>query len=192
METFAEPKKLIRNPRYRRQKEKSLRSLTNTVIEAPLVDLINGFNKLPYCFTLQCCYGHFVYDGQEDIHNLEPLPLTESPTEVTYRIAYICFCIEKSTSGEKFLEDLKKVPAIDPHNIQICSAEWFWKRQVNSYALQVEPERYKEQDTAILDFKEAFQIEKIRNEFFIRLKKVLVNQERKNLSTNFTNYIRSN
>ncbi len=172
METFIEPQELVNNPDFHEQRQRSIQSLNNDMIEAPLVDLINGFNKLPCCFTLQCCYGHFVYKGQKDIHNLEPLPLTDSLTEVTYRIAYICFCIEKSDVGRHLLESLKKITVLSPENIQFCSAAWFWERQVNSYALQVEPERFKHQDQAIMGYKEALQIEKIRNEFFNRLRKL--------------------
>ena len=62
---------------------------------------------------------------------------------------------------------------MDPENIQFGSAEWFWKRQVNSYALQVEPDRFKRQDTAILDYEEALNIEKIRNEFFFQLQALI-------------------
>ena len=47
--------------------------------------------------------------------------------------------------------------------------------QSNSYALQVEPDRFKFQDTAIVGYKEALHIEKIRNEFFIRLYELLEN-----------------
>jgi hypothetical protein len=63
-----------------------------------------------------------------------------------------------------------------------CCAEWFWKRQVNSYALQVEPDRFKFEDKAILDYKEALRIEKIRNEFFVRLKELLQKQQGKDES----------
>ena len=69
----------------------------------------------------------------------------------------------------ELFETLKQITAIDPENIQFCCAEWFWKRQVNSYALQVEPDKFKHQDTAILDYKEALHIENVRNEFFRRL-----------------------
>ena len=69
---------------------------------------------------------------------------------------------------------------IDPENIQFCCAEWFWKRQINSYALQVEPERFKEKDRAILNYREALHIEKTRDEFFIELEKLL-QQHRANL-----------
>jgi hypothetical protein len=37
----------------------------------------------------------------------------------------------------------------------------------------VEPDRLKGKDTAILDYKEALHIEKIRNEFFVRLYELL-------------------
>lgn len=125
------------------------------MIDTPIVELINGFNKLSYCFTLQSCYGHFVYNGQKDTHNLDPLPAKEIITPVEYRIAYIAFCIENSVSGRGLIEALKEVVAIDPENIQFCCAEWFWEKQINSYALQVEPDRFKDKDTAIIDFKEA-------------------------------------
>ena len=73
------------------------------------------------------------------------------------------------------IETLREITAIDPKNIQFCCAEWFWKRQVNSYALQVEPDRFKTKDRALVDYKEALYIEKIRNEFFVRLGELLRN-----------------
>jgi hypothetical protein len=175
LETFTELKELAVNQRYQVQREKILFDLTDDMIDMPIIDLINGFNKLPHCFTLQSCYGHFVYNGQKDSHNLEPLPVRDIITKVEYRIAYIAFCIENSLLGRELLESLEEITGIDPENIQFCCAEWFWKKQVNSYALQVEPERFKHKDTAILDFKEALYVEKIRNEFFIRLYEWLEN-----------------
>ncbi len=169
METFTELKELVENPHYQEQRQKSLGDLANDMIDVPIIDLINGFNKLPYCFTLQSCYGHFVYNDQQDSHNFAPLPIKATIAKVEYRIAYIAFCMENSLSGIELFEILKQIPAIDPENIQFCCAEWFWKRQVNSYALQVEPDRFKHQDKAILDYKEALHIEKVRNEFFLRL-----------------------
>jgi hypothetical protein len=173
LETFTELKELVENPHYQKQKQKVLCDLTDDMIDTPIIDLINGFNKLPYCFTLQSCYGHFVYNGQKDTHNLEPLPIKNTIAKVEYRIAYIAFCIENSLLGRELFAALKKITAIDPENVQFCCAEWFWKRQVNSYALQVEPDRLKGKDTAILDYKEALHIEKIRNEFFVWLYELL-------------------
>jgi hypothetical protein len=175
LETFTVLKELVENPNYQTQKQKILCALTDDMIDMPIIGLINGFNKLPYCFTLQSCYGHFVYNGQKDSHNLEPLPVTEIIAKVEYRIAYIAFCIENSLMGKELFESLKEIETIDPENVQFCCAEWFWKKQFNSYALQVEPDRFKHKDMAILDYKEALHIEKIRSEFFICLYKLLGN-----------------
>jgi hypothetical protein len=173
LETFTEPKKLVENPDYQEQRRESLADLSDDMIDAPIVDIINGFNKLPYCFTMQSCYGHFIYNKQKDPYNLEPLPATVTADRVEYRIAYLCLCIQNSALGERLLEALSEIPAIDPQNIQLCCAEWFWKRQVNSYALQVEPDRFKHKDTAILDYREALHIEKTRNEFFVQLRELI-------------------
>ena len=175
METFTEIKEFVENPRYQEKKKKILYDLTDDMIDMPIIDLIDGFNKLPYCFTLQSCYGHFVYNSQKDSNNLEPLPAKERFSKVEYRIAYVAFCIENSLMGKEIFEALKEITAIDPENIQFCCAEWFWKRQVNSYVLQVEPDRFKHKDTAELDFKGALYIEKIRNKFFIQLYELLKN-----------------
>ena len=87
--------------------------------------------------------------------------------------------MESSDLGRMLFGALKEITVIDPENIQFCCAEWFWKRQVNSYALQVEPDRFKFEDKAILDYKEALSIEKIRDEFFVRLKELLQKQQGK-------------
>ncbi len=177
METFADPKALVKNPLYRDQRLISLGNLNDVVIDTPIIRLIHAFNKLPYCFTLQSCYGHFVYNGQRDPHNLEPLPLTNTIDQVEYRIAYIALCIEYGDSGKIFLDALKAIEKVDPENIQFCCAEWFWQRQVNSYVLQVEPDRFKFKDKAILHYNDALKIEKLRNEFFVQLSNLLQKKE---------------
>ena len=177
METYTELKELMENPHYQAQRQKNLGGLSDSMIDEPIIEIVNGFNKLPYCFTLQSCYGHFLYNGQKDPHSLDPLPVTNTIARVEYKIAYIALCIEDSDSGRRLFEALKKITIIDPENIQFCCAEWFWNRQVNSYALQVEPDRFKHEDKAILDYKEALNIEKIRNEFFVKLKELLQKQQ---------------
>jgi len=176
LETFTEPKALVDNPNYRDQRQKSLASLSDDMIDEPMIEVVNAFNRLPHCFTLQSCYGHFVYSGQSDPQNLEPLPGTDTIAKVEYRIAYIAFCIENSDWGRVLFEALKGIADIDPDNIQFCCAEWFWRRQANSYALQVEPDRFKCEDKAVLDFKEALKIEKVRSEFYVQLKELLQEQ----------------
>ena len=112
--SITELKELAENPYYQVQRQKSLCGLTYDMIDLPIIEVINDFNKLPCCFTLQSCYGHFVYNGKKDL----------------------------------------------------------------SYALQVEPDRFKRKDKAILDYREALHIEKIRNEFFVRLEELLRKQRK--------------
>ena len=176
METFTEPKELTINPHFKEQARKNLSGLTDDMIDVPIVQIIRDFNKLPYCFTMQCCHGHFLYNGQRDPNNFDPLPGTETVGRVDYRIAYIAFCVENSEPGKRFISVLKGIRAFDPENIQFGSAEWFWKRQINSYALQVEPDRFKNKDRVILDLKEALHIEKTRNRFFIQLNELIRNE----------------
>jgi len=169
LETYIEPKELVDNPDFAVQKQKALGGLSDDMIDKPIIGIINAFNRIPYCFTLQCCFGHFVYEAQKDAHNLAPLPVTDTIMQVEYRIAYVCFCVREDERGRELLEELKGITAVDPENIQFCCADWFWERQVNSYVLQVEPDRCKDRDSAVIDYQEALQIEKIRNEFFVRL-----------------------
>jgi hypothetical protein len=170
METYTEPKELVENPIYHEQRRAVLSGLSDDMIDAPIVGIVNELNRLPFCYTMQSCYGHFMYEGQTDPANIEPLPATGIIGPVHYRIAYICFCIENSSAGRGFLKILQGLTDIDSDNVQLCCAEWFWERHINTYALQVEPDRFKRQDTAELYYEEALRIEKIRNEFFGRLR----------------------
>jgi hypothetical protein len=169
METFAAAKPLVDNPQFASQRRGCLEGLDDGRIDAPIRPLIQRLNRLPHCFTLQCCWGHFTYAGRDDPRNLQPLPTAPIATGITYRIAYLALCIDASAGGRTLLETLARVPRLDPANIQFGSPEWFWRQQVNSYALQVEPERYKDQDQAVLDHAEALRIEALRNRFFERL-----------------------
>ena len=176
METFTELKDFVNNPHYHEQRQESLSTLDINTIDAPIIEIIDGLAKLPYCFTLQSCYGHFLHDNQRNSKNIEPLPISDSITSVEYRIAYIALCIQNSGLGRKLFSDLRKIPLIDPEYIQFGCAEWFWERQVNSYALQVEPKRYMTKDSVSVNYQEALHLEKMRNKFFSGLKKII--QER--------------
>jgi len=70
LETFTEPKELVVNLHYQEQRRESLAGLSEDMIDAAIIDLINGFNRLPYCFTMQSYYGHFVYKKQKDPYNI--------------------------------------------------------------------------------------------------------------------------
>ncbi len=112
------------------------------------MDIVAGFAAVPHCFTLQCCYGHFVCAPDQDPQSLDPIP-RGCAGSVRYRIAYIGFCLENSQRGRALCESLARVPVIDTGYIQFGSADWFWGRWVNSYALQVEPVAHQLKDEAV-------------------------------------------
>ena len=122
---------------------------------------------------MQSCYGHFLHNTQKALHNIEPLQISDSIKDVEYRIAYLALCIENSDMGKTLFQGLREIPRIDPDYIQFGCADWFWQKQVNSYALQVEPQNQMYKDIAIVDYQEALYIEKIRNGFFIQIKNLL-------------------
>lgn len=154
------------NPQYHDQRRRTLAGLRAEMIDGTIQPLIQTLNRLPHCFTLQCCYGHFIYAGQDDPHHIAPLPAMDENINIEYRIAYLCLCIEESNAGQHLLESLRQLTALEPCSIQFGCADWFWDRQVNSYVLQVEPERFKYQDRAVLAYLEAKQIEQVRNAFY--------------------------
>ena len=172
METYTEFKSLVKNPLFNQQREKALSQLDFNAIDTPIKEIIKNFSNLSYCFTLQCCYGHFLYNDQKNPQNIEPLPKLDNISKIEYRIAYIALCIRNNKQGRMLLQKLKKIPEIDPDYVQFGCGDWFWKQQVNSYALQVEPERYKRKDKTIVNYQEALHIEKVRNEFFRILEKM--------------------
>ncbi|MFA6011721.1 MAG: hypothetical protein WC799_17155 [Desulfobacteraceae bacterium] len=155
------------------QRKISLEALRGDMIDAPIIDIVNGINSLSCCFTIQCCYGHFIFEGHPDPHSIEPLPDRCGILNVEYRIAYVALCIDNSEMGKRLFSGLNDITAVDPENVQFCCADWFWERQINSYALQVEPDRFKHEDKAILDYQEALHIEKTRNALFSKLNIVL-------------------
>jgi hypothetical protein len=176
METFTAPRAFVENPRFDEQRLESLQKLDLSCIDPPIVDVVRSFSKLEYCFTIQSCYGHFLYPGNRVPDNIEPLPVDRAIKSVEYRIAYLTICIGDSLPGMELFNSLREIPSIDRDYIQFGSADWFWERQPNSYALQVEPVRYMAQDRCHIDFGEALHVEKIRNEFFEQVRMLLRNQ----------------
>ncbi len=170
METFTKLKALVDDPHYVEKREESLRKLQISTIDAPIVGIIEDFAKIPYCFTLQSCYGHFVHKNQQNPKNTEPLSNFDKSSSIEYRIAYTALCVQNNDLRKQLLKDLEKITEIEPEYIQFGSAEWFWRRQVNSYVLQVEPERYKTEDRCRLSIQEALYVEKVRNHVFGELK----------------------
>ena len=165
METFSSPRRFVHHPEYSKERNRVLSNLNPEAIDPPIRGLIAAFARLPQCFTLQCCFGHFVHREQQDPHNLESLP-DHDVGPITYRIAYVALCLENSCAGRAMRSALEGVPTIDPGYIQFGSADWFWQRHRNSYALQVEPSRFMDRDQAIIDHREALYLQQVRNRFF--------------------------
>lgn len=173
METYTAVRDFVCNPHYLEQRKASLSTLDFNTIDPPIVEIIRDFTRLPYCFTLQSCYGHFLYDTQRDPKNTGPMPRSGNIGHVDYRIAYIALCLENSVLGKELFRELERIPMIDPAYIQFGCAEWFWKRQVNSFVLQVQPEGHRTEDRFPVSYQEALHIEGIRNQFFHRLKECI-------------------
>ena len=176
METFTAPRPFVHNSLYHQQRRESLQRLDLVGIDFPITALVHGFSKLQYCFTLQSCFGHFLYPGNKDPVNLEPLPHVDNIEIVEYRIAYLAICIENSIPGKELFDNLAEIASVDLDNIQFGSADWFWERQLNSYVLQVEPDRYMTRDKCRINYAEALHVEKIRNNFFKQLTALLRTQ----------------
>jgi hypothetical protein len=173
VETFTSLKELVANPSFQDRRRQVLMRLDYAAIDPPIVALVQRFNDLPYCFTLQSCCGHFLSAGQRDRHNVQVLPAVRSTATVEYRIAYLALCIDRNDHGISLLTDLSEVAAIDPDYIQFGCADWFWERQVNSYALQVEPSRHQTKDAVCIAYEEALHVQTIRDTFIAALERLL-------------------
>ncbi len=106
METYTTLKKLIKNDSFQSQRQKTLATLNDDMIDSPIIDIVNEINCLEYCFTLQSCFGHFLYSDQTDSNNMEPLPQTNIPGKIEYKIAYVALCIENNLLGRILMERL--------------------------------------------------------------------------------------
>ena len=176
METFSEARDLIHHPNFEHDRLHVLSEIRLENIDVPIRDIVLAFKKLPQCFTLQCCYGHFVWEGQPDLHNLAVLPVHhEDP--VRYRIAYLALCIEKSARGTYLRDRLATICEIDDEYVQFGSPAWFWQQYPNSFALQVEPKRFALQDEALLGHAEALHVQSVRDLFFHRVREVSTETE---------------
>jgi hypothetical protein len=178
VETFVPALEFTQDPGFATRRAQALRDLDLDQIDAPIVHLIAGFVELPFCFTLQCCYGHFVHEGDDD-HTLARLA-GEAPSAapVLYRIAYVAWCIDAGADGRRFRDDLRGLASGTPDLVQFGSATWFREWQVNSYVLQAEPERFAELDKTPLAYAEALRVQAARDEMFVRLSDLLDDHRR--------------
>lgn len=172
METFGKPREFVKDGEYIYARQRAIAELNLGDIDSPIRDIIHGFARLPHCFTLQCCYGHFICDDRQDRDSLEVIPTGYVKT-VRYRIAYMAVCLENSKRGRKLWKTLAAVTGIEPEFIQFGSAAWFWQQWPNSFALQVEPSTSMCKDEVVLASREARYIQELRGRFFEALRTLL-------------------
>jgi hypothetical protein len=172
VETFTAAKAFVSHPGYARDRRHALSALALERIDAPIVGLIQAIAALPQCFSLQSCYGHFLWSDGQDQHNLDRLPRAHAG-RIDYRIAYLAVCIQNSPDGRELRRAMKQIAGLDPQLVQFGSAEWFWSQHPNTFVLQVEPERFKYKDRIAIDHAEALQIETARDRFFVKLEALL-------------------
>jgi hypothetical protein len=173
METYVASKSFVEDPDYEIARTKALNDLDLAVIDTPILDIIDDFSRIPHCFTMQSCWGHFVHDGQPDPRGCAPLADCDDKTEIRFQLAYVAVCLENSEHGKALRNDLRGLVEIDPSNVQFGSAEWFWKQRVNSYVLQVEPDRFKYQDRAMIGVEEAFRLEQLKARVFDEIRLIV-------------------
>ena len=107
MQTFTAEKPLVENPDFEQQRAEAHHQLRELIqaegIDPPLVPLLSRFMAVPYCFTIQSCYGHFIHEQEQDIKNTARLgPYAGSVTHVEYRLAYMAFVVENDGADKAF------------------------------------------------------------------------------------------
>lgn len=182
VETYTAARPLVPNPNYDSDRRNALRQLrtelSNGSIDGPTLDIVERFARLPHCYTLQSCYGHFMRESRVEDRNMNRVDsLMAVSGTLHYRIAYIALCIQNSDRGRTLLEEMRTVQDVAPGYIQFGSADWFWQRCVNSYVLQVSPLKNAFQDHFEVSLEEARRIERTRDRFFDRLREVLLKDE---------------
>jgi hypothetical protein len=174
METFTPARPFTHHPGYLSDREKAHRGLEEAMlkgsIDTPLLPIIREWIPVAHCFTVQCCFGHFVHDLETDTENLVPPSHYKGTIEtIRYRLTYIAVCLQNNIHGREMYSDLEELAVDNPVFIQFGSADWFWEKLVNTYCIQLEPERLKNNDSGVITMDEALHLEMLRKDFFKRL-----------------------
>lgn len=155
------------NPDFADQRRAALKSFARADIDPPIREVMQAVNRLPWCFSLQCCWGHFVTAQNPDQHNLARLTPDTPDQTCHYRISYLALCLDTGPDARDMLEEMRAVPdALGPDLAQFGCAEWFWKQWVNSYVLQVQPRAMAHLDSMDLGLEQALQVQEARDRFW--------------------------
>jgi len=166
METFTPPKQFISPPEFAKERAMALQRLDELIRlsepDPPLIPLLRQFMQIPFCFTVQSCYGHFVYSQSPGDRNLAPVAsFPDGVQQLRYRLAYMVFCIEDNVHGHALYDDLQSMTELDPLYIQFGSADWFWDMTPDTYVVQLEPLSGAYQDCVIVKIDEAIHLEQV-------------------------------
>lgn len=160
---------MVANPEFAAQRVAALAGLDLATLDTPIKELIAGLSQAPHCFTMQSCWGHFVLTDHVDDQDFDPPQHLDSAVHVDYRIAYVALCIDNNPTGAALLDDLQGLVSLDPAYVQFGSAEWFWQQQVNTYQVQVEPERHQYKDRVQVAMDEARHLARVRDRLYKEL-----------------------
>jgi hypothetical protein len=97
----------------------------------------------------------------------------DDDTMIEYRLAYLAICLQNNDTGQRLRDGLSRTVEIDPEYIQFGCADWFWRRHPNSYVVQTEPQRFRNQDTAMVRIKEALHLQSVRDRMFDRIREII-------------------
>lgn len=173
MQTYCPEKPMVANPDFGKQRTAALASLRKAPLDEPVKKFIHDLANLEFCFTLQSCWGHFVSGSQPDPHAIRTISADSLEGKYHYKIAYLAFCVDNCTEGRNFLARLREIPAaVDPRYVQFGCAGWFWKQQVNSYVLQVQPLENAYVDSLDMSGELALELQGVRDGFFKAMREV--------------------
>ncbi len=157
METFINPKEMVADDDFPKKRADALRSLNIQTIDPQIRDIVEGIKDIPYCFTLQSCYGHIIEKSPDasQVNRIDPGPAL--PADALYQIAYFALVLENNESGRSLYQSLVDISHLDNDFIQFGSAEWFRENQgfCNSYVIQVAPYRCRNLDRFNMTSEEA-------------------------------------
>jgi hypothetical protein len=166
---------MLKNPGYDSKRRRALASLDPGSLDPPMVELVHGYNRLPHCYTLQSCHGHIIPSMKGGAGPVKRLPVDQPPARACYQLAYLALVIENSPRGKGLLHSLGLAAPANHSFIQLGGADWFWhdQGQVNSYVVQVSPQRFKGFDRFEMERPEALQWKQAREDFLAGLEGVL-------------------
>ncbi len=171
MQTYCPEKPMVANAEFGVHKAAALDSLRKARIDEPIQELVHDLANLDFCFTLQSCWGHFVSSSLPDPQAIRTLRADSLENRYHYKIAYLALCLDNRPRGREFLVRLREIPAaVDPKYVQFGCADWFWKQQVNSYVLQVQPLDNAHVDSMDVNGELALELQGARDVFFRRVR----------------------